>query len=533
MIAAILRAQFIVMRRTFGAGTAPSVIGAVVWYGLWTFAAAGAFSYMAATPARDLPRILSLLLAGVCGYWQLMPVISASMGSSLDLRKLVAYPIPQSRLFQVEILLRLASAAEMLLVLVAAGIGLAINPATHSVAAIAGALAVFVLFNLLLASGVRSLLERLLMRRKVRELMVLLTALLWVLPRFVMMTGVRPKFAGRAITAALAAGLPWGAATHAVLGLFPAAAWGSLAAWTFAAAGFGRMQFGRNLRFDAAAAQAAPREVQGVSFGDRWFRLPSRFLPDPLGAMVEKELRTLSRAPTYRNLFFMGFTFGLLVWLPMVIGRPGAAGHRDSFMSGHFLTVVSVYALTLLGQVTYWNCFAFDRSAAAFWFIAPQPISTVLIAKNIASQLPVYLEIAILTAISLALRLVTGWGEVIEAFGVVATCSIYMLAMGNITSIEYPRGINPERVAHGGGGSGRFQSLILIFYPLALLPVALVFLARYAFDSEFVFRVALLIAAAVGAVIYKFTLGSAAAAADRRRELILQTLSAGEGPVVT
>lgn len=532
MIAAILRAQFIVMRRTLGSGVAPSVIGGVVWYGLWTVAAAGAFSYMAATPPVGLMRILTLLLAGVCAYWQLMPVISATMGSSLDLRKLLAYPIPTARLFYVEILLRVASGAEMLLVLIATGIGLAVNPATHGAAAIAGSLAVFVLFNLLLASGVRSLLERLLMRRKVRELMVLLMAMLWVLPRFIMMTGVRPKFAGRVIPAAFATGLPWSAAAHAALGLFPTVAWCSLGAWVLAAAWFGRMQFGRSLRFDAAAAQAAPREIEGVSFGDRWFRMPSRFLPDPLGAMVEKELRTLSRAPTFRNLFFMGFTFGLLIWLPMVIGRSGTNAHRDSFMSAHFLTIVSVYALTLLGQVTYWNCFAFDRSAAAFWFVAPQPISTVLIAKNIASQLPVYLEIVILTAISLALRLVTGWGQVVEAFGVVVTCSIYMLAMGNVTSLEYPRGINPERVAHGGG-AGRFQSLMLIFYPLALLPVALAFLARYAFDSELVFHVALLLVALGGAVIYKFTLASAVATADRRRETILQTLASGEGPVAT
>ena len=533
MIAAILRAQFLVMRRTLGTGVAPSIIGGVVWYGLWTVASAAAFSYMAATPASGLMRILTLLLAGVCVYWQLMPVISASMGSSLDLRKLLAYPIPAARLFHVEILLRLASGAEMLLVLIATGIGLSVNRATHNVAAIAGSLVVFILFNLLLASGLRSLLERLLMRRKIRELMVLLTALLWVLPRFVMSTGVRPKFAGRALPAVLATGLPWGAAAHAALGLLPGAAWCSLGGWVLAAAWFGRAQFGRSLRFDAAAAQAAPRVAEGVSFGDRWFRMPSRVLPDPLAAMVEKELRTLSRAPTFRNLFFMGFTFGLLVWLPMVIGRSAANEHHDSFMASHFLTIVSVYALTLLGQVTYWNCFAFDRSAAAFWFVAPQPISTVLIAKNIASQLPVYLEIAILTAISLALRLVTEWGQVVEAFGVVATCSIYMLAMGNVTSLEYPRGINPERVAQGGGGAGRFQSLMLIFYPLALLPVALAFLARYAFDSEMVFRAALLIAALAGAVIYKFSLASAVATADRRRETILQTLAAGDGPVVS
>jgi ABC-2 type transport system permease protein len=131
-----------------------------------------------------------------------------------------------------------------------------------------------------------------------------------------------------------------------------------------------------------------------------------------------------------------------------------------------------------------------------------------------------------------ALRLVAGWGEVLEAFTVVFTCSIYMLAMGNITSVEYPRGLNPERVSQGGA-SGRFQMLVLIFYPLALLPVALAYLARYAFNSETVFRVALGVAMLAGALIYKSTLASAVGTADKRRESLLQSLATGEGPVVS
>ena len=533
MIAAILRAQFIAMRRTFGTGIALSLLGGVFWYGLWSFAALAAFSYMASAPAARLDTSLPLLLAGVCLYWQLMPVVSASMGSSLDLRKLLVYPLPHARLFFVEILLRLASGLEMILVLAGAAAGLAMNPGTHGSAGMACAFAVFVLFNLLLASGVRSLLERLLTRRKVRELLVLITAALWVLPRFILLTGIRSRMSDRVLGAALAACLPWSAAAHAALGQVGTFAWPWLALWTLAAAWFGRMQFERSLRYDAAAAQASPAESPGrAAFADLCYRMPSRILPDPVGAIVEKELRTLARSPVFRNLFFMGFTFGLLVWLPMVIGRTGVGAHRDSFLATHFLTIVSLYALTLLGQVTYWNCLAFDRSAAAFWFVMPQPISAVVVAKNIASQAPVYLEIAVLAGISSALRLLTGWGEVVEALAVVGTCSLYMLAMGNITSIEYPRGLNPDRASQGGS-AGRFQLLVLVFYPLAILPAALAFLARYAFSSETVFAVVLALAAAMGAIIYKLTLGSAAASAIDRREAILQALGTGEGPVVS
>lgn len=533
MIAAILRAQLLVTRRTFGTGIALSMLGALAWYGVWTAAGWAAFLYTASASLRDLSRVLSIALAVVSIYWQAMPVVSASMGSSLDLRKLLAYPIPHGRLFFVEVLLRLTGGVEALLVLIGGGAGWAANPASRGIPALAGALAVFVLFNLLLASGVRSLLERLLTRRKVRELVVVLMAALWMVPRFFMQTGFHPKIFDRALVAAQAVGLPWSAAAHAALGQFRLASWLSLAAWTLAAGWFGRAQFERSLRHDADAAQAVTRESPRRDlWADRFYRFPSRLLPDPLAAIVEKELRSLARTPRFRTLFVMGFTFGLLVWLPMVIGRQGGGAQYDSFLSRHFLTVVSAYALTLMGQVTYWNCFAFDRSSAAFWFVAPPPIATVLIGKNIASQAPVYMEIAILTVISLALRLVDGWGAVVEAFVVVGICSIYMLAMGNVTSLEYPRGLNPERASQGGA-AGRFQTLVLIFYPLAIAPVALAYLARYALASELAFRLVLALAVVVGAVVYKLALDSAVATARRRREAILQTLSSGDGPVVS
>jgi hypothetical protein len=37
----------------------------------------------------------------------------------------------------------------------------------------------------------------------------------------------------------------------------------------------------------------------------------------------------------------MGFSFGILVWLPLVIGRHGAP---DSTLAKNFLVLVSVYA---------------------------------------------------------------------------------------------------------------------------------------------------------------------------------------------
>ena len=140
--------------------------------------------------------------------------------------------------------------------------------------------------------------------------------------------------------------------------------------WRWLAGWFGRWQFERNLRYDAMAAQAtpgAPDAARRLAIAEWFYRLPSLLWRDPLAAIVEKELRSLARTPRFRTVFIMGFTFGLVVWFPVVASQTRASASRRSW----FLTVVCVYALTLLGQVSYWNCFGFDRSAAAFYFAAP------------------------------------------------------------------------------------------------------------------------------------------------------------------
>ena len=302
--------------------------------------------------------------------------------------------------------------------------------------------------------------------------------------------------------------------------------------WTLAAAWFGRAQFERNLRYDAGAVQARPdagERPNARSWSERFYRSPSHLFRDPLASVIEKELRSLSRTPRFRMVFVMGFSFGLMVWLPMVLGRdadPHGAVERN------FLTVVCVYALTLLGQVTYWNCFGFDRSAVQFYFAAPQPISQTLIGKNLAALIFIYLEVLILIGITEALRVGLSLGQVLETLVVVAICSLYMMAFGNISSVQYPRALTPERVSQGGA-SGRFQALVFILYPVALLPVFLAYLARYAFDSETAFAVVLSVAAALGGVIYWLGLESAVKTVAARRERILVDLSRGEGPVAS
>jgi ABC-2 type transport system permease protein len=108
-------------------------------------------------------------------------------------------------------------------------------------------------------------------------------------------------------------------------------------------------------------------------------------------------------------------------------------------------------------------------------------------------------------------------------------CALYLLAIGNLSSVHYPHGLAPERVAAGGGRG--VQGLLFLVYPLALLPVAMAYVARYAFDSELMFALILALAALLGAATYVMALQSAQHAALARREKILADLTQGEAPI--
>jgi ABC-2 type transport system permease protein len=500
----------------------------LLWYGMWAFIAWNAYLIARSSEREFLAGALGRALLGVILYWQLSPMVSGSFGASLETRKLLAYPIPHARLFVIETLLRLTTAGEMLLVLAWGSVGLALNGAfagPWSGARIAAAAVPLVAFNLLLAAGTRSIVERMLARRRVREIFVLGLVILVAMPRLLIASGVSLDRFAWILKGGGDGWLPWGAAARVMLGDGESAV--VLLAWCAAGYLFGRAQFERSLRFDADAARATTaRESERDSWIERMFRLPSAILPDPLAAGVEKELRVLSRTPRFRMVFMMGFTFGLIVWLPLVIGRRP----HSELIAGDFLTLVSVYALALLGQVSYLNAFGFDRSAAQLYFVAPVPLANTVAAKNIATAAFTLLEVALVTGVS-SLFVSIPPAKVLEAFLATAVSGLYLLAVGNVVSVNYPKASNPDRI--GQSDPARRQGLIFLLFPLTLAPLLLAYVVRHLLSSDVAFYVSLAAAGSLGGAIYGMSVEAAARQAVRRRESLIEELSRSAGPIAT
>jgi ABC-2 type transport system permease protein len=402
-------------------------------------------------------------------------------------------------------------------------IGSAWNPALRWWSALA--FVPFILFNLFLAVGLRDLLMRALARRRIREVMVFLLVMCAAIPQILIARGPAGTHFLAIFARNLWIGWPWSATAALAQNEFsPGAA--ILIAWMIAAALFGRWQFYRTLAFDKEAAGAGGGHPSAAAaLTESFFRLPSLLLADPLAALVEKEIRFLVRSPRFRLVFLMGFTFGVVI-LTVSFGR-------RTFFGADYLTAVSVYSLLLLSESCFWNSFGFDRSAAQIYFLAPVPFSRVLIGKNFSAIFFIALEISAVTLVCKLAGMPVDARHMLEAFTVAAVVTIFLLSAGNLLSIHQARGVNPS-TQFRANAAGRVQAMLVVIYPVAFVPVALAYLARWAFPDEWSqwgFFGVLAFDALVGLVIYRIALDSAVAAAERMKEKMIAALSAGDGPI--
>ena len=199
-------------------------------------------------------------------------------------------------------------------------------------------------------------------------------------------------------------------------------------------------------------------------------------------------------------------------------------------MAENYLTFVAVYGLLLLADVTFWNCFGFDRGAVQIYFVAGVPLSTVLIAKNIAAAVAVFLEMALITTVCFLIRLPMTPLKVAEAFAVIGVFTVYVLAVGNLGSTRFPRPIDPKQ-SWRTSSAGRFQALLLLIFPVIAIPLGLAYLARWALESEAAFFGVLAFVAVLGGVLFWIALESSVAALERGKEAVVAALSEQSGPI--
>ena len=182
----------------------------------------------------------------------------------------------------------------------------------------------------------------------------------------------------------------------------------------------------------------------------------------------------------------------------------------------------------MLGQISYWNSFGFDRSAAQGYFCWPIRFRDALIAKNLTVAALMLPQLVLVSLVAHAFHIPSSPGKILETFVVAGIAALFWFALGNISSVRMPRAMDPDRMNQM---SNKLQALTILAAPVVLLPVILAYWARAVFANDFIFAGILAVAAVLGGIFYAVGLDSAVETAHRNRESMLLELSRSDGPI--
>jgi len=530
-ILAIVWAQFRISRnhlpRTGVGGVVMGLITAL-WYLMFVGLAWLAAFGIPRLPPSVLQTALPIALLALFLYNQTIPLLTLSAGWSLQINKLQVYPIPEDALFGMEVLLRITSAPEFVIVLIGGVIGLARRPDVP----LAGALCllVFIPFNLFVQLAVRDFVMHAFSRNRFREIITIVFVSIGVIPQILVRSGLALKMKPYFLQFANGVGTPWQAAAVLGLGHFSGVNFAIVTIWTFLAYWIARRQFANGLVQDGAfrggfsSLSVAGSEKKGV-----WFPILdsiTNLFHDPAAAIIEKELRSLVRMPRFRVMFGMACVFSTFVFLPLRMGSDARGG---GFFGHNYFVAVNLYGLLIMADALLLNIFGVDRGAAQLYFVTPVPFETVIKAKNLAACVFILVQnllVAILTP------LFTHVSPMAIVSGVVASAvaTIHLMWAGNLLSVIMPRPIDPSSTMRKQANAKVQLWVLLCTIGMAAL-VGMGYLARWAFDSDSAMLATLLVEFAIGYVVYRVALDSAVQRGINGREQIVDALSKTSSPV--
>ena len=288
---------------------------------------------------------------------------------------------------------------------------------------------------------------------------------------------------------------------------------------------FGAVHVGQEVAREQLQVSAALAPAKRDSTGPSFALAPrlANFFADPMGAIVEKELRSMVRMPRFRVLFGMACIFSVVVFLPLKMGRSHG-------MSQDLVPVISLYGLLLLSDALLLNIFGFDRGAAQIYFVTPMPIDIVIKAKNCVALIFISLQ-------TLAIPLVASLFVHITLFAAMAgicasaVATLFLLSAGNLMSTTLPRPMDPGSTFRRQAGAKVQMWLLACSLGMAVL-VGFAYLARWAArDNDWAFLAVLAVEFVIGLVVYRIALESSVARALQGREAILAALAKNASPV--
>ena len=475
---------------------------------------------------------LVLLFWSILLFWQVFPMFVASFGATFEFRTLLRFPLSLTAFYLVGLAYGLADFAAISSVLwlfaITVGIGFAKFALLPSVVVI---VALFILMNTTIERLLGSWLERLLARRRTRELMLGLFVLLSISLQF-----IGPRIAGyaRGSHSSLLSFLPYlspfppsiagsaiASAAHGNAIAFLSGAAGLLAYTGFFSAllwyRFAAQYRGEELSEAAAPARVALRAASSTNSS----RDALNLLSPQVAAVLRKEFRYLARN---------GFVLVSLLMPPILVllftsqfgGQHPSVTHRgispDMFFPG-----MMGYLILMLMTPAY-NCFAYEGRGIQTYFTSPLRFRDVLLGKNLMHAAVLTLEI-VLSLTMLALRIGLPSTPVLVATLMAVIFAVAgQFAIADWVSLSFPRKL--EFGSMRGQRSSGVSIWVAFGVQLLLAGICslILFVGRWT-NSPWLPAEIFTGLAAASIAGYFATLDALTGVAEKKKEILIETLS--------
>jgi ABC-2 type transport system permease protein len=474
---------------------------------------------------------IGLLFWAIFLWWQLFPVFVAGFGASFEFRTLLRFPLSRVAFYVIGLAYGLADFAAIaaLCWLLSMIIGAAAAEA-EIVPVMLVVVLLFVLLNVTLERLIGSWLERLLARRRTRELFFALfillmismqltgpllnrygnTAVPWVIRIWPYLSPLPPSLAGSAIMSASTGDLG-----VVLLGM------AGLCLYVLIFGGLLWLRFSSQYRGEELSETPAP---EGRLARPLWnVKAPKEVVPivrPQVAAVIQKEFRYLMRN---------GFAALLLLLPPMLVFILISQATLTHFSDSQhpvspetFFPGLMAYIILLLMAPAY-NSFAYENTGIQTYFTAPLRFRDVFLGKNLVQVCLILTELVLcITAFAYRVGLPSMPTFLATCAAIVFTI-VGQLSIANWSSLSFPRKLAFGQL-HGQRQSGMavlvaFGSQILLFGISSII----LMLGRWTGDRWLPAEAfALLAVAAAGG--YVAALDALTRFAEKKKETLIEAL---------
>jgi ABC-2 type transport system permease protein len=478
-----------------------------------------------------------LLLWGISLFWQLFPILSLQQTPDLDTRSLLRFPVRFPAFFLLSLAYGLAGPAELAGIFWHACLGVGIVSARPDLIGwTALVLGISVVMNLLFSRMTYSWFDRIMAKRRVREVLFVIVMLCAVLLQFtvrrwheeilrffqrgsLIWSALPPGRAAAALVSLIVGRLGDAVAATAILALY-AAAFGGLFAYRLRA-----QYLGEDLGESPAPAAHKPNTrrlaAQAKTAATATATDRPGLVTGPVAAVFMKEVRYL-----YRNtMLLMSCAMPLIMVVLVYMTRLGANGPRGTgriFSLGEWLYPAAAGYIFLGLMQLCPNSLAYDQAGVQLFFTAPVKFRDVMLGKNLFHALTVAIEALLLWGIVALFGFSPRLSILLATWTGMLFCLMIYFTISNWLSLTYPRrfefGVRRQRISQISMliSLGAFLAIMLVIATVVAIVSWLL--------AIWLVPVVLAAMSAAAFAVYRIGIAATSRQAMEQREAILKEL---------